>query len=55
MECLQSHACQEPMLGLMYIHLNSQCLQTFDRENNYGPGRNLHSVHPPPLRLSAGG
>ena len=25
--------------GRMYIDFNSQCLETFDRENNYGPGK----------------
>ena len=24
--------------GPMYIHFNSQCLETFDREKNYGLG-----------------
>ena len=23
----------------MYIDFNSQCLETFDRENNYGPAK----------------
>ena len=28
---------EEPKFGSMYIHFNSQFLETFDREDNYGP------------------
>ena len=30
---------EKSKFGPMYIHFNSQCLETIDRENNYGPGK----------------
>ena len=30
---------EKSKFGPMYIQFNSQCLETFDRENNYGPGK----------------
>ena len=30
---------EKSKFGPIYIHFNSQCLETFDRENNYGPGK----------------
>ena len=33
---------EKSKFGLMYISFNSQCLETFDIENNYGPGKRFH-------------